>query len=85
MADLKLPDPGEERFWRILHKPTNVKLPLKLELREYHVGNRQKNTAFSDLVGTDNTTADETAIRNTADLILNRVGRVDEFVGDHSK
>ena len=80
-----LPKAGPGRFWKIDHNPKNISKPLHVELREYHSGNITQNAKFSRLIGQGNTTANEVAVRECADGILNRASRVDEFVGTYTE
>lgn len=76
-----MPNPGPERFWHAIHQPTNTKLPLLLELREKMTNNPKILVKFSRLITKQGTIADEKAIIATADEMLERAARVDEFVG----
>lgn len=80
-----MPDPGPERFWVGHHQPTNTKLPLLLELREKTISSAKINVSFSRLITKQGTVADEKAIIATAEEMLARASRVDEFTGVYEK
>ena len=82
MAEIKnLPDPGENRFWVGIHQPRNTKQPLLLQLREKLAAGSKPNVSLSTLITQQGTIADEKAIVETAEQMLIRAGRVDQFVG----
>lgn len=76
-----LPDPGPNRFWYALHQPRNTKQPLLLQLREKLAAGSKPNVSLSTLITQQGTIADEKAIVETAEQMLIRAGRVDEFTG----
>lgn len=76
-----MPDAGPERFWVGHHQPSNTKLPLLLELREKTISSAKINVSFSRLITKQGTIADEKAIIATAEEMLARASRVDEFTG----
>ena len=83
----KAVDPGENRLWNIEHRPTSQKTPVRLELRQRTIDKRQSHTplSFTKVVGYIDTIADETHLKEAAETLLIRVGKVDQFTGVHEK
>lgn len=78
----KMPDPGRNRYWVGVHQPHKRRTPLRLELRERTNRNTTRLVeSMSRLIAFDDTTADEVDLLDTAERIIERAGRVDEFVG----
>jgi len=75
--------PGPGRLWSVVHQPSSQKTPVRLELREAAISEETRPAPLSmtKLLGYANTVADAKALKTTAEEILARVGRVDEFVG----
>ena len=76
-----MPDAGTGRFWHAVHQPKNTKLPMLLELREKTTDSPRVLLSFSRLISQLGTIADPKSIIATATEILERAGRVDDFVG----
>lgn len=81
MKGIDLPNPGPGRFWHGAHRPASEKTPLVLELRESSVSGSAAKVSFSKLIAKQSTIADEKMIRQAAEDILIRAGKVDDFVG----
>lgn len=80
-----MPDPGPNRFFTGIHQPRNTKQPLLLQLREKFAAGSKPNVSLSTLITQQGTIADEKAIVETAEQMLIRAGRVDEFTGIYGK
>lgn len=81
---ITLPDAGGRRYWEIKHQPNKKSTPLRLELRERtNQNSRRVLNSFSRLIAFDDTVAAEAAVIETAERILERAGKVDEFIGIH--
>lgn len=79
-----MPDPGEGRFWYVVHNPASETKPVRLELRESTITpqpGKPVRIGFSRLLGKRSTIADEKQLAEAALDLLAIVGRVDEFVG----
>jgi len=74
-----LPDPGEDRYWIVTHQPRSRTTPVKIELRRQLHGT--KSPKFTELLGYENTIANHEKIVEAMQLVLDRVGDVDRFVG----
>lgn len=77
----RLPNPGPMRFWHGVHNPSNAKFPMVLELREKTIDREQVILGFSKIIAKQPVIADPVQMREAAEAILARAGRVDEFVG----
>lgn len=77
-----LPDPGENRFWHGVHRPSSVKEPLLLELREKQIPSAEHPTlSLSYVIAKAGTVADTQNVIKTAQEILARASHVKEFTG----
>jgi hypothetical protein len=84
LTDLKLPDAGPLRFWEIKHQPTKKTTPVRIELRQRtNTSSKRIINSWTRLLGYEDTTADESALILAAETVLERVSRVDDFVGIH--
>lgn len=82
MSALKLPDPGRNRYWAAKHQPNKKSTPLRLELRERTNRNSDRLVeSMTRLISYDDTIASDDAVIETAEKILERASRVDQFVG----
>ena len=82
-----LPDVGDRRFWVVEHNPKSKTRPVTVSLREDTTTRSPARTTgrvgFSRLIGTDDAkaaTIDEIAA--TAKALLERVGQIDDMVGE---
>lgn len=80
---LNLPDPGEGRYWEGAHQPHKKNTPLRIELRERTNRHRSERyvKSWTKLIAYDDTIADVEAVRESANKILDRAAKVDQFVG----
>lgn len=77
-----MPPAGDRRYWVGKHQPNKKATPLRIELRERTNRNSQRIVdAFSRLIGHEDVIAQPDAIIEGAEKIIERAGRVDEFVG----
>lgn len=76
-----LPHPGPSRFWHGVHNPNNAKFPLTLELRQKTIDREVVPLGFSRLIAKQPVIADPIHLREAAEAILVRAGRVEEFTG----
>ena len=77
----RLPDPGKGRFWYGVHQPNSTTKPLVLELREKLSKDGPTAVSLSKLIAKEGTIADPDALHETAERILARASRVEEFTG----
>lgn len=84
---LSLPDPGRGRYWEGKHQPNKKTTPLRLELRERTNKGRSSRfvESWTKLIAYDDTIADAAAVVESANKILDRAAKVDQFVGILSK
>lgn len=82
---LTLPPVSDRRYWEIKHQPQKKATPLRIELREHlKADGKQHIPSWTRLIGFEDTIALPSSILESAQKILERASRVDEFVGMHN-
>lgn len=77
-----MPPAGPKRYWVGHHQPNKKATPLRVELRERTNQNSQRIVAgFSRLITFEDVIAQPDAIIAAAERMIERAGKVDEFVG----
>jgi hypothetical protein len=80
---LKVPDPGDGRYWEGKHQPNKKATPLRIELRERTNKTRSDRyvSSWTRLIAFEDTIADATAVLEAMSKILDRASAVDDYVG----